>query len=140
MNGWETRPLKTFVDPDRSICYGIVQPGARVDTGVPILRVNNFTGTGLDISNAMRVTEGIERDYKRSRLRGGELLVTLVGSLGLTAIAPDELKGWNVARAVGVIPLPTMSTFGGSTSSCEANQRRISSPCAPTPRCRPLLT
>jgi type I restriction enzyme S subunit len=28
-----------------------------------------------------------------------------VGSLGQTAIAPRELRGWNVARAVGVVPL-----------------------------------
>jgi type I restriction enzyme, S subunit len=105
MGEWREHPLKSFVDPARSICYGIVQPGSPVADGVPILRVNNFTGTGLDVSSAMRVSTGIEDNYRRSRLQGGELLVTLVGSLGLTAIAPPEMQGWNVARAVGVIPL-----------------------------------
>ena len=47
----------------------------------------------------------VEAKYQRSRLQGGELLLTLVGTMGLSAIVPDELHGWNVARAVGVVPL-----------------------------------
>lgn len=105
MVGWSKRPLSDFVDPDRSICYGIVQPGSPVADGVPIVRVNNFTGGGVDTADALKVDAEIEAKYRRSRLQGGELLITLVGSMGLSAIAPDELRGWNVARAVGVVPL-----------------------------------
>lgn len=50
----------------------------------------------------MRVAPAIEASYGRSRLRGGELLVTLVGTVGEAAVAGPELAGWNVARAVGV--------------------------------------
>lgn len=102
---WPLLPLSHFVDPERGICYGIVQPGEAVKEGVPIIRVNNFGPGGIDISDALRVAPSIEAKYARSRLRGGELLVTLVGSVGQSAIAPAELKGWNVARAVGVIPV-----------------------------------
>ena len=35
------------------------------------------------------------------------MLLTLVGTIGLCAIVPSELEGWNVARAIGVIPLKT---------------------------------
>lgn len=105
MVGWITRPLSDFVDPDRSICYGIVQPGSPVAEGVPIVRVNNFVGGRINTTNALRVDTEIEAKYQRSRLQGGELLITLVGSMGLSAIAPNELRGWNVARAVGVVPL-----------------------------------
>ncbi|OYU46967.1 MAG: restriction endonuclease subunit S [Rhizobiales bacterium PAR1] len=105
MGEWRTRPLSDFVDPDRSICYGIVQPGSAVADGVPIVRVNNFMGGGVDTSDALKVDSQIESKYRRSRLQGGELLITLVGSMGLTAIASEELRGWNVARAVGVVPL-----------------------------------
>lgn len=37
-----------------------------------------------------------------TRLKGGELLITVVGSVGECAIVPENLKGWNVARAVSV--------------------------------------
>jgi type I restriction enzyme S subunit len=35
-------------------------------------------------------------------LKGGELLITLVGSIGECAFATNDYIGWNVARAVGV--------------------------------------
>jgi type I restriction enzyme S subunit len=38
-------------------------------------------------------------------LVGGELLLTLVGTVGESAVVPTDLAGWNVARAVAVIPV-----------------------------------
>lgn len=102
---WPLFPLKQFVDSNRSICYGIVQPGKPVADGVPILRVNNFGSNGLDTSDVLHIAPDIEAQYARSRLQGGELLITLVGSVGQSAIASSELRGWNVARAVGVVPI-----------------------------------
>lgn len=100
-----SRPLGELVD-ERGITYGIVQPGSAVADGVPILRVNNFTNNGtLQLADVLRVDASIEANYQRSRLRGGEVLVTLVGSAGRVAVAPPSLEGWNVARAVGVIPV-----------------------------------
>ena len=105
MGEWPEYPLGSFVSPSRAICYGIVQPGKPYDCGVPIVRVNNLRDGRVDSSDALRVDPEIEEKYQRSRLEGGELLLTLVGSMGLSAIVPSELRGWNVARAVGVIPL-----------------------------------
>jgi type I restriction enzyme S subunit len=53
----------------------------------------------------MRVAPAIEAAYSRTRLAGGELLLTLVGTVGETAIVPAALAGWNTARAVAVIPV-----------------------------------
>ncbi|MCI0740821.1 MAG: restriction endonuclease subunit S [Gemmataceae bacterium] len=105
MGEWPAYPLSDFVDPDRSICYGIVQPGSPTDAGIPIVRVNNIRDGRIEPRDALKIAPSIEEKYRRSRLRGGELLVTLVGTMGLSAIVPEELRGWNVARAVGVVPL-----------------------------------
>ena len=105
MGDWPEYPLESFVDPKRSICYGIVQPGKPRERGVPIVRVNNFKEGHIDTREALTINPEIEGKYQRSRLRGGELLLTLVGTMGLSAIVPSELRGWNVARAVGVVPL-----------------------------------
>src|SRR5262249_16832426 len=43
---------------------------------------------------------------KRTLLRGGELLVSLVGNPGEVAIAPMQLAGANIARQVGMVVLP----------------------------------
>lgn len=105
MGEWQIHPLSTFVDAERSICYGIVQPGSPVDNGIPIVRVNNFRDGGLDTRDVLKVDQSIEANYTRSRLHGNEILLTLVGTMGLTAIVPEALRGWNIARAVGMIPL-----------------------------------
>ncbi|MCG9885782.1 MAG: restriction endonuclease subunit S [Cyanobacteria bacterium] len=105
MSEWAVVPLRELIDPERSICYGIVQPGSAVSDGIPIIRVNNFRDGRIDLQDHLKVSKEVEEKYSRSRLQGGELIVTLVGSIGLSAVVPDELKGWNIARAVGLVPL-----------------------------------
>jgi len=85
------------------VTYGIVQPGNNVDDGVPILRVNNLRDGVITAGSAIRVSPEVARVYSRTSLRGGEVVVSLVGTVGEAAVVPNELRGWNVARAVGVL-------------------------------------
>lgn len=88
---------------DESISYGIVQPGSHTDVdSVPIVRVNNIKNGYIKTDDVLRVSSAIEKKYQRTRLSGGELLITVVGNVGECAIVPKELEGWNVARAVSV--------------------------------------
>lgn len=93
------------MDPHRGISYGIVQPGRAVNDGVPIVRVANVREGQIDTSAPLRVAAEVEKTYGRTRLRGGELLITIVGTVGETAIVPTALAGWNVARAIAVLPV-----------------------------------
>lgn len=104
-DGWDYRPLSTLVNQERGISYGIVQPGAAVAGGVPIIRVNNIRSGRISTDDLLHVAASVESKYARTRLRGGELLLTLVGTLGESAVVPADLAGWNVARAVAVIPV-----------------------------------
>jgi type I restriction enzyme, S subunit len=99
---WSFLPLEDCAAAG-SISYGVVQPGSPVEGGVPIIRVNNFRNARLDLSDVMRIAPEIESKYGRTRLSGGEVLLTLVGSVGQVAEVPAACKGFNVARAVGVI-------------------------------------
>ncbi len=103
-SGWRYEPLGSLVD-ERGISYGIVQPGAPDSDGVPVLRVNNVKGGQIITDDVLRVGHDIEAAYKRTRLRGGEVLLTLVGSLAESAVVPPQMSGWNLARAVGMIPV-----------------------------------
>ena len=100
--GWTAMPLIECTE-DKMISYGVVQPGQHVADGVPIIRVNNFSNGSLDISSLLKISPTVEQNYSRTRLIGGEVLLTLVGSTGQSAIAPEHVKGWNVARAIAVI-------------------------------------
>jgi type I restriction enzyme, S subunit len=104
-NTWKTVELQELLEPGRGISYGIVQPGAEVQDGIPIVRVGDVRAGRINTQSPLRVSPTVEANYARTRLRGGELVLTLVGTVGETAIVPDELRGWNTARAVGVIPV-----------------------------------
>ena len=107
--GWTFEPLDSCCQKG-SITYGIVQPGAPVSNGVPIIRVNNFRDYRLDLTEVMTVATDVAAKYERTRLFGGEVLLTVVGTVGQVAVVPKNLAGHNVARAVAVIhPLPHVS-------------------------------
>ncbi|WP_226758466.1 restriction endonuclease subunit S [Arthrobacter sp. SO3] len=88
---------------DGQISYGVVQPGNDSEAGVPIVRVKDVRNGTIDVSSPMRVDKEIAAKHSRTTLRGGELLLSLVGTVGESAVAPDNLAGWNVARAIAVI-------------------------------------
>lgn len=101
-----TIALNELCDRARGITYGIVQPGTHADDGVPILRADNIENGRVVATNLLQVSREVEASYSRSRLRGGEILVTLVGAyFGKVAIAREEHVGMNTARAVGVVPV-----------------------------------
>ena len=102
---WPSVELRSLVEPERGISYGIVQPGAAVSDGVPIVRVSDVREGRIKVETPLRVAKEVEAAYSRTRLQGGELLITIVGTVGETAIVPDALAGWNVARAIAVLPI-----------------------------------
>ncbi|WP_219063375.1 restriction endonuclease subunit S [Pseudomonas sp. UMAB-08] len=99
---WRYVPLDQLAQKN-SVTYGVVQPGAALSEGVPIVRVNNFNDGRIEVADLMRIAPAIEARYSRTRLKGGEVLLTLVGSVGQVAVVPKALNGFNVARAVAVI-------------------------------------
>ncbi|MET9154505.1 restriction endonuclease subunit S [Streptomyces griseoflavus] len=108
MSDWKRVPLETLLSS--KISYGIVQPGQDQEVGVPIVRVKDVRNGKVDVREPLRVSSEVESKYARTRLQGGELLLTLVGSTGQVAVAHPELAGWNVARAIGVLrPLSDIS-------------------------------
>ncbi|MEW6510851.1 MAG: restriction endonuclease subunit S [Bacteroidota bacterium] len=99
---WECLRYEQLILPG-GLSYGIVQPGSHFPIGgVPIVRVNNIKQGRIVKNDALFVEREIEEKYSRTRLRGGELLITVVGIVGQCAIVPEDMAGWNVARAVSV--------------------------------------
>lgn len=101
--GWEFVKLGDLVH--RKIGYGIVQPGSSVDVGVPVIKVNNIISGLSNIELLEKTTTEIDAKYTRTRLVGGELVISLVGSVGKTAIVPKTFAGCNLVRATGLIDI-----------------------------------
>jgi type I restriction enzyme S subunit len=103
--GWEQVELGALIADDDRINYGVVQPGDEYPGGKPLIRVGDFVGGELDLSEIKFIDPKIDAQYERSRLLGTELLVSCVGSIGTVCRVPIEAKGHNIARAVARVPL-----------------------------------
>ena len=123
--GFPKKPLASLIRDDDTINYGVVQPGDDLDEGVPLVRVGDLIEGKVRHSELKRIAQSIEAAYKRSRLRGDEILVSCVSSVGVVALADESVKGFNIARAVARIPLaePTFRLFMAAYLNTEFVQR-----------------
>jgi type I restriction enzyme, S subunit len=102
--GWVWTTVEQLNIAQRPCAYGVLQPGDDLPDGVPFVRVGDINDGRVDLTSLKRISPMISAQYPRTKLAGGEFLITLVGAIGRTAVAPDFLSGANVARAVGVVP------------------------------------
>jgi type I restriction enzyme S subunit len=102
---FEQSQLAALVRQDDTINYGVVQPGDDIPGGIPLIRVGDLLEGKVSKKDLKLILPAIEVSYKRSRLRGDEILVSCVGSIGVVALADESIKGFNIARAVARIPL-----------------------------------
>lgn len=125
-HGLPTKRLIELVDPDRGISYGIVQRGADVDGGVAVLRISDVVNGEIDPSRVKRTAADISQKYRRTVLRGGELVISIRGTIGRSAVVPSELAGGNISRELALVPHIGIDTeFLLTLLRCESVQRRI---------------
>ena len=105
--GWCWATVDQVTAGNRTSAYGVLKPGPEVPGGIPLVRVGNIQN-GVVSGSLKRIAHEVASRYGRTRLRGGELLITLVGAIGRTAVVPSDLSGANTARAVGVVPVSSM--------------------------------
>ncbi|GHJ45277.1 hypothetical protein Cs7R123_26190 [Catellatospora sp. TT07R-123] len=107
---WTSCELSALVAPSDRINYGVVQPGDQDDAGVPIVRVGDLMGGRVNRSSLKRISHSVESQYSRSRLRGNEILISCVGSIGNVAVVGPEDIGSNIARAIARVPVENETT------------------------------
>jgi type I restriction enzyme S subunit len=103
--GWFWATIEQLCKATRPVAYGVLQPGGDLHDGVPLVRVMDVRDGVIAQTELKRISQEIADAYPRTRLRGGEVLLTVVGSVGRTAVVPPSLAGANTARAVSVLPV-----------------------------------
>jgi len=103
MEEWKEYKLGTLTD--RKIGYGIVQPGASVFGGVPVIKVNNIISGLRKVEELETTSKANDAKYSRTKLMGGELIISVVGTIGKTAIVPMSFAGCNLVRATCLIDI-----------------------------------
>jgi len=108
---WSVITLDACNDPSRPICYGILMPGKHCADGVPVIKVKNIKNGEVDASDLLLTAPEIDAQYRRSRLRAGDLLLTIRGTTGRVALVPDALASANITQDTARV------SAGESTSS-----------------------
>jgi type I restriction enzyme S subunit len=72
-----------------------VQVGRDVDTGVPIVAIKFVKE--IESAPLHRTARDLERPYARSRVKSGDVLVSIKGTIGRVGLVPDGFEG-NISR------------------------------------------
>jgi len=91
--------------------YGILQPGLNVAAGVPYVRPSEIHGDQIQLADLRRTTPEIAAQYKRASLKAGDVLLSIVGTIGKVALVPPELEGGNITQS-SVRVRPGMGAVG----------------------------
>jgi type I restriction enzyme S subunit len=90
--------MEDIVLKSRPISYGILMPGPDIPDGVPYVRVTDIQDGRVVVGNVRRTTKEIDQAYKRSKLKTGDLLMTIRGHVGRMCIVPTSLDGANITQ------------------------------------------
>ncbi|WP_299200477.1 restriction endonuclease subunit S [uncultured Amphritea sp.] len=95
---WDARTLQEI--SSTPICYGIVQVFGYVADGVPVLAIRDLLG---DYStNIHRTAHSIDAGYTRSRVKGGDVLISVKATIGRIGVVPNHFEG-NISRDIAKI-------------------------------------
>lgn len=109
--GWSATTLEQLVEAAAPIIYGILQPGPEVQVGVPYVRPTEIRNDAIQLDEVRRTSVEIAAKYARSTLRQGDVLLSIVGTIGKVAIVPAALNGANITQSsVRIRPGPAIDS------------------------------
>lgn len=129
-------PLEEATDVGRPITYGILMPGTGFPGGVPVVKVRDFPDGEIQTQNLLLTDPAIDEEYRRSRLRPGDVLVSIRGTIGRIAVVPAELAGANITQDTARLSFPSNSNpsyFRGLLESATLQHRMHSNVPPPAP-------
>lgn len=92
---WHVVEVDDLVTDTAPVCYGVVQVGQHVQGGVPIVFIKYVKK--IDRSPLHRSSPAIEGQYTRSRVEGGDVLISVKGTIGRVGVVPNGFRG-NISR------------------------------------------
>lgn len=124
---WCWASLELITVGDRTSGYGVLKPGPHIPNGVRLLKSGQVRDGSMDLTEDFRISRELSSQYSRTVLRGGEVLLNLVGaSIGRSAVAPLTLAGANVSRAIAVLPIRSdLATWAQTWLMAPLSRRRM---------------
>jgi type I restriction enzyme S subunit len=100
---WPSVPLADAVAAGTIITYGIVQAGPEIDGGIPYIRTGDIKNGEIVVDGLRHTSPEVASKFTRSRVRRGEIVMSIRATVGTTAIVPPELDGANLTQGTARI-------------------------------------
>ncbi|RKG97232.1 restriction endonuclease subunit S [Corallococcus carmarthensis] len=99
-SGWAWASIEEVCPLEAPVVYGIILPGDDVKGGVPYIRPIDMNSDGtIDFTSMKRTSSSIAAQYKRASLRSGDIVLSIVGTIGKVIVVPEELEGGNITQS-----------------------------------------
>lgn len=73
------------------------------ERGVPFLRIQNISGSTVSLDDVLYIEENAHNALGRSKIRPGDFLITIAGTIGRAAIVPPGFPESNCNQAVAIL-------------------------------------
>lgn len=106
MFGQDNYPCHALIElitTGAGLSYGIVQPGDEGTGDMGVLRPVDLVDGGISTAAIKYIDRSIGNGFKKTELTGNELLITVRGTTGITALTDSRFKNMNVTRGIAVI-------------------------------------
>jgi type I restriction enzyme S subunit len=108
--GWPTAELADVVCGGTTVTYGIVQAGPEFEGGVPYIRTGDIVNGEIAEADLRHTNPKIAGRFPRSRIRTGEIVMSIRATVGTTAVVPETLDGANLTQGTARIAPGTRTT------------------------------
>jgi type I restriction enzyme S subunit len=100
--GWLTVKLE---DISKQITDGSHNPPKSVDSGIPMLSARNIKNSNIIFDKVRYIAqEEFEYENRRTKIEQGDVLLTIVATIGRTAVVPKNIKSaFTLQRSVAAI-------------------------------------
>ena len=95
--------LISLIIEGAGLSYGIVQPGDDGTGDMGVLRPVDLADGKIKTDSIKYIDRSLGDGFKKTELNGNELLITVRGTTGITALTDSRFKGMNVTRGIAVI-------------------------------------
>lgn len=95
--------LISLIVEGAGLSYGIVQPGDDGTGDMGVIRPVDLVDGKISTASIKYIDRAISNGFKKTELTGDELLITVRGTTGITALTDKRFKGMNVTRGIAVV-------------------------------------
>ncbi|MBE0458095.1 restriction endonuclease subunit S [Pseudoalteromonas prydzensis] len=90
----------------KQLSYGVLKPGDLDPDGVPMIRIMDVGEWGkFNDSEIFKISKSLAKQYNRTEVQQGDIVLSVMATIGRPAIIPEHLAGANVNRALAVIKI-----------------------------------